>query len=315
MKVCTEWASESYDQCTATADQGYNECSSWDSACCTWWPCSWACKIVTWFCIGWTWISNVVCVAWTTIVTAVCIVWTVVEVLLTPIAFVIELILSIPIIGRLIDEILNLVQEIVWRVVGLIDAIAGAVGFRPLKKLRYCIIILKDENGVDVSDQATLQPFIDEARRVFRDEANIHLILDGIHSVDGPSPTYALDVGCNAAAWGEDLTLAGSYFNLTAAWHCPLGDTSRITGLRQQLVVFCVRQIPGSTAGCALGPLDDYLTIEGASPLCLAHEMGHKVGLWHCCDSTNLANGTCGGTQLDWWQIVIARDSKFVTYL
>jgi hypothetical protein len=81
--------------------------------------------------------------------------------------------------------------------------------------------------------------------------------------VDDPSPTGALDPGCNADAWGEDLSLVGSYFQATAAWHCPLGSTGRIIGYRPEIVVFCVRQIPGATAGCALGPLDDYLTIEG----------------------------------------------------
>ena len=315
MKVCTEWASESYQECTQTADQGYNSCANWDSNCCTWWPCSWGCKLLTWLCVAWTWVSNVVCVVWTTITTLVCILWTIIEIILIPIAVLIELILSIPIIGRLIDQILNLLQEIFWRVVGLGDALLGLIGIRPLKKLVYCIVILKDESGNDVSDQATLQPFIDEAERVFRDEANIHLILEGVHSVAGPSPTYALDVGCNTDAWLEDLWLPGTYFNATGALYCPLGATSRITGLGHQLVVFCVRQIPGSTAGCALGPLNDYLTIEGRTPLCLAHEIGHKVGLWHCCDGSNLANGTCGGTQLDWWQRLIARDSKFVSYI
>ncbi len=315
MKVCTEWASESYDECTQTADQGYNSCANWDSSCCTWWPCSWGCKLLTWLCVAWTWVSNVVCVVWTTIVTMVCILWTIIEVILTPIAVLVELILSIPIIGRILDELLNLIQEIFWRIVGLGDALLGLIGIRPLKKLVYCIVILKDESGNDVSDQATLQPFIDEAERVFRDEANILLILDGIHSVAGPSPGHALDVSCNAAAWGEDLWLTGAYFNATGALYCPLGATSRITGLGHSLVVFCVRQIPGSTAGCALGPLTDYLTIEGRTPLCLAHEIGHKVGLWHCCDGSNLANGTCGGTQLDWWQVTIARNSKFVSYI
>lgn len=315
MRVCTEWASESYQECSATADQGYNECSNWDSNCCTWWPCSWGCKLLTWFCVAWTWVSNIVCVAWTTILVVTCVAWQVIAIILTPFAFVLELLLSIPVLGRILDEILNLVQEIFWRAAGLLDALAGLIGIRPLKKLHYCIVILKDENGNDMSDEATLQPFIDEARRVYRDEANIHLILDGIHRVSGPSPTYALDVGCNATAWGEDLWLAGMYFNAAAAWHCPLGNTSRITGLRQQIVVFCVRQIPGTTAGCALGPLNDYLTIEGRTPLCLAHEMGHKTGLWHCCPGTNLANGTCGGTQLDWWQVLIVRDSKYVSYI
>jgi hypothetical protein len=337
MRICTEWAEKSYQECTQTADQGYNacaeyqdqgynDCSDWDANCCDWWPCSWGCKLISWICVAWYWVSNLVCVAWvwvsnvvcvmwTTITTLVCVVWTIIEVLLTPIAWLAELILSIPIIGRLIDEFLNFVEEIFWRIVGLGDAFLGLLGIRPLKKIYMCIIILKDEAGNPTSDEATLQPAIDAAKQIYLDEANVLLIIDGIHTVDSPSPTYALDVGCNVDAWGEDLWLTGSYFKATAAWHCALGGVSRLTGLRHQLVAFCVRNIPGTTAGCALGPINDYLTIEGRNPICLAHGTAHKLGLWHCCPGTDLANPTCGGTQLEWWQVLIIRDSKFASYI
>ncbi len=315
LEVCVDWAEESYEECSEWADQGYSACDDWDDRCCDWWPCSWACKIITWVCVGWVWVSNVVCVAWTTIVTVVCVAWEVVTVILTPITWLIEVILSIPIIGRLIGELINLGTSIIWRIVGLADAVLTIIGIRPLKKLRVCIIILRDERGSATSSQTILQPQIDAARQIFREQANIELLVEAIHTVDDPSPTHSLDVECNAAAWGEDLWLPGTYFGTTSAWQCPTGGLGRITGFANPVVVFCVRNIPGSTAGCALGPLTDYLTIEGQNPICLAHEIGHKVGLWHCCDGTNLANGTCGGTQLDWWQITIARNSEFVTYI
>lgn len=315
MKACVQWANESYDQCTEYADQGYNSCADWDSRCCTWWPCSWACKLITWVCVAWTWVSNVVCVAWTTITTLVCVLWEVVQIILVPIGLLIELILAIPIIGRLIDQILNIVTEIIWRLAGLVDAILSAVGFTPLKKMRVCIIILRDENGRPVTTEAALQADITAAQTIFRDEANIEMVVEDVHITDGSAPDHALDVGCNGDAWLQDLWLPGSYFQLTAEWHCTKGSISRILGLGNQIVVFCIRQIPGNTAGCALGPLTDYLTVEGADPICLAHEVGHKLGLWHCCPADNLANGTCGGTQLDWWQRAIVRNSKFVTYI
>lgn len=314
MKACVQWATESYDQCTEYADQGYNSCADWDSRCCTWWPCSWACKLITWVCVAWTWISNVVCVVWTTISTLVCVLWEVVQIILVPIGFLIELLLSIPIIGRLIDELLNVVTEIFWRLVGLGDAILSAIGITPLKKMRICIIILRDETGQPVATEAALQADITAAQTIFRDEANIEMVVEDIHTVEGSSPKYALDVGCNADAWGQDLWLPGTYFQASAVWYCPKGAISRINGYGNQIVVFCIRSIPGNTAGCALGPLTDYLTVEGGDPICLAHEISHKLGLWHCCPGTNLANGTCGGTQLEWWQRAIVRNSKYVTY-
>ena len=315
IEVCVDWASESYDECSEWADQGYSACGDWDSRCCDWWPCSWLCEIVTWFCVAWVWISNVVCVAWTTITTVFCIAWEVITILVTPITWLVELILAIPIVGRIISEILNIVTAVIWRLVGLGEAMLSVIGIRPLKKLRLCIVILRDEKGEALTTEAALQPAIDAARQIFRDQANIEVLVEDVHTIDGAAPTHALDVACNEGAWGEDLTLTGSYFQATSAWHCPTGGLGRITGFANPIVVFCVRSIPGSTAGCALGPVTDYLTIEARNPVCLAHEIGHKVGLWHCCPGTNLANGTCGGTQLEWWQITIARNSEFTSYI
>lgn len=329
LEICTEWAAESYDECSQTEDQGYNECSQTEdqgyNECCDWAPCSWVCNAWVWVsnivCVAWTWVSHVVCVVWTTVTTLVCVVWTVIEILLTPLTWLLTWITWIPFVGRFIDEFLNVLQSIYWRVIGLGGTFLDIIGIRPLKKIRLAVIILRDEAGVETitrdaaGDPAALQIEIENARQILRTEADIHLVVDGIYTVDKPSPAYALNVGCNLDAWGQDLGLTGSYFEAMANLHAPLGATSRLYGYRSQIIVFCVRDIPGNTAGCALGPTTDYLTIEGNNPLCLAHELGHKVGLWHCCAGTNLANGICGGTQLDWWQVLIVRDSKYVTYI
>ncbi len=337
LKTCTEWATESYQECAEYRDDGYqacaeyrddgyNACAGWRSECCDWWPCSWLCEIVSWFCYAWYWVSNIVCVSyywvanlvcvvWTTVVTAVCIAWEVITVILTPLSFILELILSIPVIGRILAEILSIIQEIIWRIAGLLDALLGLIGIRLLKKLHINIIILRDNTGNPVSTVANLDPHIEAARTIYRDQANVHLITDCVKTVKANSPDYALDVNCDAAAWAEDLLLAGSYFEFNKALYCPADGTSRLTGLSAPITVFVVRDIPGNTEGCSLGPLSDYVTVQGNNPICIAHEIGHACGLWHISTAGNLANPACGGTNMTWWQRIIVRDSRFVSYI
>ena len=75
-RKCIQWEENRYQECTQTRDDGYNSCSNWAKNCCTWWPCSRACKLFSWICVAWYWISNIVCVAWTWISNIVCIAWT-----------------------------------------------------------------------------------------------------------------------------------------------------------------------------------------------------------------------------------------------
>ena len=46
MPTCIEWVEERTQECTELVDQGQNECSDFQAACCTWAPCSWACAVV-----------------------------------------------------------------------------------------------------------------------------------------------------------------------------------------------------------------------------------------------------------------------------
>jgi hypothetical protein len=348
MPRCLEWGEERHKECSEYRDQGHNECADWDSRCCTWWPCSWACKLVTWICVGWYWVSSIVCVAWTWITTAVCLVWDVVTTIvnavlvtlesilgwvLSALAFVVELIFSIPFVGRLLKWIWNVVIEIVWNLVGIGDFVLGLIGIRPEKKLRICVIVLRDEKGVEVASPASVVPHIQNAIDIFRAEANVRVIPVGpfqydsgfadderastewVHVVDGPSDSEILDVECGVDAAGEDLTTVGSRFELLMSTMCFYGNWRRVVGYGAPVTVFVTRTV-GDTfrLGCSLGPLSDYVTIEGGNPICVPHELGHACNLWHVGGATNLMNESCGRRELDWWQISILRNSRHVTY-
>lgn len=75
LKTCSSYQDNGYSQCTEWRDDGYSTCTAWDQQCCTWIPCSWLCKVVTWVCLGWVWVSNLVCIAAIWISNIVCVAW------------------------------------------------------------------------------------------------------------------------------------------------------------------------------------------------------------------------------------------------
>jgi len=315
---CIETAEKSWEECTEERDQGHSACSNWDDRCCDWWPCSWGCKVITVFCVVWVWIANIVCVAWKIVTAVVCVAWEIVNILLTPVAIIIDIVLAIPIVGRIISEILNIVTEIVWRIVNLVlDFVLGIFGLDLVKYVRIGVVILRDEKGNAIAAEADIARAFENAKIIYTEAANIELVLEGIHTVGGSAPDNALQVTCNISSWGTDLGTAGSYFE----WHSLRFWDSRLSeiiGLSSPITVFAIRTInPDTTQGCSLGPLTDYVLIEGGDPICFAHELGHACGLilpMHDPNSDNLNNATCGGTKLKPWQRTIVRTSSHATY-
>ena len=200
---CAQYADQGYNACTQYRDDGYNSCSAWDAQCCTWWPCSWACKLVTWACLGWYWVSNLVCVAWHWVANVVCVLWTIVttlvcavwEVVVTIVSVVItileavfgwllslaallvELIFAIPYFGRILQWIWNvIVLNLVYLVVNLVDGFLYLIGVRPQKKLRICTIILRDEAGNPVAAVNDVVAMINLAIDVFLRECNVQIV-------------------------------------------------------------------------------------------------------------------------------------------
>jgi hypothetical protein len=225
----------------------------------------------------------------------------------------------------------NIALTAVWGIVGL-DAIPGLIGIRPEKKLRLCVVILRDEKGVAVAKKSDVLPHLQSAIDTYREEANIRVIPskpfqydspfgddetateDWIHVPEGRSTGELLDVDCGGGALGKDLGLTGSQAEFLSITDCFYGKWRRVLGYGAPIIVIVVRDVAGRL-GCSLGPLSDYVTIEGGNPpICLAHEVGHACNLWHVDGRTNLMNKKCGGTKLKWWQVLLVRDSRHVTY-
>lgn len=300
MPACLQWGEERHQECDEWKDEGENTCSEWDSDCCDWWPCSWGCKLLTWVCIGWTWVSHWVCVGWTWITTAVCLVWdavwTIVNVIVTivegilgwildALAFVVELIFEIPYLGRFIKWIWNLVLNIAWTLASLGDMLLGLIGIRPEKKLRICTLILRDEKGTPVAPVPYVVNLLQNAVEILRREANVRLVklgpfqfdsgFAGAETVDeswvtvegGNADADTLDVPCDAAGFGADLGLSGTKFDWRASTHCFFGAWRRVTGLGSPVACFVIRSLPTDgdptcgSYGCGLW-ITDYITVR-----------------------------------------------------
>jgi len=297
-KPIEEWIKKREKKCKK------KKCKKW-CLCCNKWFCwieTFFEKVIKWVVITvGKWVTRIVC--------------ELVHSFLNAAGFFLGLVFAIPIIGRLIREGWDAIIEFGNRVWGIPDLILCAFGVKWTKKLRICIIILRDEDGNEIATEASLMRYIEQAKTIYKDAANVDLIVNGIHTVLSPSPKRNLDVGCNGGAWGDDLWLDGSYFEFTANTECFESIANRLTGWAAPVVVFVVRDVKDK-AGCSMGPFSDYVTIEGRNPVCLAHEIGHACTLLEFkSDKENLMNPACGGTKLKKWQRCILRNSRHVSYL
>lgn len=246
--------------------------------------------------------------------------------------FVILLFL-IPVVGRLVKWIWNILLTALWFVVGILDFLVCLAGVKPEKKLRVSALILKDTSG-PVANRSSVVTQLQHAVDVFASQANVRVIRswplqydsglagnetanDGwVTEMPEPSGDSILNVGCNLVAAGEDLWIAGVKFELLAAIRMVYGNFRRLIGYGAPVPIFVVKDSgPPSTIGCSLGPLADYVTVEGGNPVCIAHELGHACNLWHVNDSNNLMYiGSCNGQRLSRFQIAMLRASRHVTY-
>lgn len=302
-----------------------------------------ACYVARVACVVAAEVARLACIVTATAVRIACealdLVLVVINLVLDLVGFIVELIFSIPIIGALLKEVWNVITDIVWRVVGIIDAIGWVIGIRPEKKLRICTIILRDKKD-QVANTAMVVEEINRMIDIYKREANIRLIhttslkqtssysdknhanSSWVHVMEEISDDDILDVHCGISAVGEDYLLSGSKFNYLMATQCFFGSGRRLLGYGAPITVFVVRSINGSsTTGCSIIFLSNYVTVVGTETVdksTIAHECGHACLLSDRSNppETNLMWSTDNNdrNKMTNWQALVVRNSKHVTY-
>jgi hypothetical protein len=253
-KTCSQTADQGYNECSQSADEGYNSCQSNYYNECHWyspWNCiaGWFCSAWTWVsnvvCVGWTWVSDVVCVAWNAVTTFVCVQWDVVTTLvnailvtiesilapiLNAIALVIQFIFAIPIRGRFLSWVWNIVTAVVYGVASIVDAIGWLIGIRPEKRLLLLVLNQLDEQRQPIATEADLMASIGRMIQVYRDDANVRVLPaklfyyrtpasddqqasdDYVVTISQTGTSQRLDVSCGGSNAASDLGFEGADF-------------------------------------------------------------------------------------------------------
>lgn len=258
------------------------------------------------------------------------VVHTVTEIICTPIDVAIGLAgrllgaaLSIPILGPIVRGLARIGETIVNLVGGLPELVGWQLGVRPIKRAELHLVVLSTTNGpLLAAGEADVA--LRDTQRIFAERARVE-VATSVHVVRKPAPRAVWQVDADGGLLGEELTLAGTYFQQVIT--SLLGG--HIVDRRPAPVfAFVVPQVGTTQTGCSLGPLVDWFVIEpdqlrsvGGRPRSntLAHELGHACGLAHATDGdvTNLLypySDSGRGDNLSGFQVGVVRSSSHVAF-
>ena len=218
---------------------------------------------------------------------------------------------------------------LIHRIFGIPELVISLIGFKPGKKMRLKVLILRDANNMPVASVAEVQAVVDEATLVFRREANIRIIApEGqgaiVEEFREQNPTYVLTPKCDSGGYRQNFTQVGSWFREHSSPYSANGGAT----------MFIVEDVI-EKGGCFIGPLVDYGYIDrdpledavgvpstGGSKLTFAHELAHACDLLHRDDQRNLmapspedSAGVQRTSHLTRWQRSVIRSSPRARYL
>lgn len=243
----------------------------------------------------------------------------------------------VPYLGRGLRWLWSLGLTALWGLAALPGVALGLLGVLPEKRLRVAVLVLAGEDGRPVAKVEAVVRALREAVEIFAAAANVRLVpaqaLAGgtafdpspepdaswVQVLEAPAARSARVVGCDLRAALDDLGRTGAQLEWLAATKAFRTTLRRVLGYGAPVLVMVVERVEAGEGrrliGCSLGPLADYVTVEGRLPVCLAHELGHACNLWHLGRPGNLMNPTCGGRDLTAWQVALLRASRHVTFL
>lgn len=203
---------------------------------------------------------------------------------------------NIPIIGRLCNQILGLLYDVLVRFFRLLFPL----GKRDANVIVHFLVL----HNVNESASLTKITEIVKSANTLLLPSNIQLQLGEV-VYDSQAPDYAKKPSCNLFGWLHDLWRTGGYYDRKIGF-------KRTTFFSRSLCVVVVESFNDKFTGCGLGPFTDYLQITVRHHHCLAHEVLHKLGLMHVGDRQNIMHPACNGRALTARQSWFARLSSFL---
>jgi hypothetical protein len=231
---------------------------------------------------------------------------------------------------RIVCEIMALivdaVQFVVHRAIGLVDFIVSLIGIRPTKYMRLKVFILLDSKRRPIHDPNVVDNWLNETIKIFKQKLNIEIHTlnqraeDYVSTIEEPAPSYAVfPSSCSISnSYGPSAEYYEEHMNYI---HTSTSEfLADLIGYGKGIYAYMIHSFKdGKSVGCSYPVISDYCLIAlEAKTTTLAHEICHLCGLFpHLDDSHNLMNSNRNDldSELSTWQISIVRNSKYVTYL